>query len=420
MWSWLRKKKKPDNRRQSVGPFSDDPPPADHAENASVGAVVEEMKAKGYQGPFANVCDEIMSITFHGPEVSMDPPWVDKDDNSFQMRVVDCKQFCSDSFLFAMGDEPQSFVDLFDNGQANIDRLPKSLRDPHVESCLLGYPKGAGELLDGLQAMATSMEDLWNIVLIEGYFYFVRSWTGQLRHRAKVDFRDHAMFVTEVATNSPSAGSMPFADALANDNTFGVRQVDFLIKTLLFNAPSPAPLPNNAPTEAGGIALYALTEYGKIGWYPTFDDTTEYRLCLNGVRGRFMANPDNLPLLNAITALTEMDEPKHRQSLRDELRSRSLQIAFTVPDEDLEKGAINQDTAIRFTLQEWEGHPCIFAYTDSAYRVDSSHGCISVAGKGLADFVRKTSENASVVINPGGPATWRLDATELSDLADEA
>ena len=62
----------------------------------------------------------------------------------------------------------------------------------------------------------------------------------------------------------------------------------------------------------------------------------------------------------------------------------------------------------------------LFAYTDATYRVEPSLGCISVEGKRLAEFIRTHNENVCVVINPAGPATWRLDATELSELAHEA
>jgi hypothetical protein len=419
MWGWLRKRRKGntesgDSIPQKAAPLAD-------AEIASsLGTIVDEMKRKGYQGPFANVCDGIMSCTFHGEKVSMNPPWIDSNENPFQMRIVDCEQFCSDSFLNAMGDDAQSIGDGFDLDKIDKNRLRESLRDPHTESCLLGYPRDAGEIPDGPQAGPKSMEDLWSIFLFDGYFYFTRTWTQQLRHRATVEFRDGAMFVTEVATNPPSADDAVYADPFANDSHFAVRQVDFLIKTLLYNLPSPAPLPNNAPEEAGAIALYAFTEYGRIGCYPTFDNTTEYRLCLNGVRGRFQTNPDNQPLVNAIVAATKDSNRDRRQRLHDEIRNRTLLFAFGIPEEELQKGAISEDTPVHFMQQDWQGQPCFFAYTDTTYRVEPSHGCLSVDGRGLAEFVRQYNENAAIVINPAGPATCKLEPAELLALANEA
>ncbi len=421
MWRWLRKRTMTDTRASNGDSFSVSSSTSPDAETTSgLGAIVDDMKGKGYQGPFANMCDGILSVTLHGPNVSMDPPWIDTDKNPFQMRVVDCEQFCSDSFLFVIGDDAQSIRDCFDKGKVDTGRLRESLYDPHVESCLLGYPKSAGEIPDGPQAAAKSMEDLWNIFLIEGYLYFTRSWTGLLRHRAKVDLRDRAMFVTEVATNLLRAENSLFADAYSNDNTFGVRQVDFLIKTLLYNLPCPAPLPNNAPAKTGGIALFALTEYGRIGCYPTFDDTTEYRLCLNGVRGRFKANPDTPTLVNAISALTVSGNLASRQRLFDELRNRTLLFAFRFADEELQKGAVDENTPVQFSQHEWEGQPCFFAYTDTTYCVEQSHGCMSVNGNGLAAFVGQYNKNTCIVINPGGPATCKLKPSELSALANES
>ena len=381
------------------------------------------MRRKGYQGPFVNMCDGIMSVTFHGPAVSMDPPWIDSNDNPYQMPVVDCRQFCSDSFLYATGDGAQSIGQSFDISQVDSNRLRESLCDSHTEPCLLGYPGKFCEISDGPLAVARSMEELWNIFLFDGYFYFTRSWTGKLRHRARVEVSKSAMFVTEVATTSHAADSV-YSDACVDDRTFGVRQADFLIKTLLYDIPCPAPLPVNAPAESGGIALYALTEYGRIGCYPTFDDTTEYRLCLNGARGRFPTNPDNVPLVNAISAASDHDSQDGRLRLLDELRNRTFFISFRIPDEELQQGAftdgtLTAGTPFQVARQDWQGQPCYFAYTDAAYRVEPSHGCMAVKGNGLAAFVRQFHQNAGVVINPAGPATCKLDLPELIALADD-
>ena len=394
----------------------------DFDNSGSIGDIVDEMKQKGYQGPFMNLCNGVACITFHGPDVSMHPAWIGSDDNVFQMRIVDCERFSADSFLYAMGAEATQSVSVnFDPANIGAVQFRVSLDNPHVEPCLLGFPKQVGEIPEGLQFAARCMEDHWHIFLLEGYLYFVRSWTGQVRHRAKLDIRDHAFFVTEVATNSTPLGDCVLrADPLDEDHRFGVRQVDFLIKSLLCALPSPAPLPSNAPTEAGGIALYALTEYGRIGQYPTFDETTEFRRCLNGMPGRFPANPDNTILLNAIQAATvNADRDAHR-CLLDELRDRRLMFAFGVPDEELEQGAISNDTPVQFAIQQWEGHPCLFAYTDTTYRVEASHGCIAVVGKGLSSFASQLNNDVCIVINPAGPATCVINRAELRALASES
>ncbi len=71
MWEWLFGRKRPATPR---GPVTPEAGARDQLSGDSVpttiGSLVEEMKAKGYQGPFANLCDGIMVVVFHGPEVS--------------------------------------------------------------------------------------------------------------------------------------------------------------------------------------------------------------------------------------------------------------------------------------------------------------------------------------------------------------
>ncbi len=134
--------------------------------------------------------------------------------------------------------------------------------------------------------MAQLMEDLWNVFLFDDHLYFTRSWTGLIRYRAKLLFRAGALFVTEVETSQTRPHNDPYCNL--GDEELPVRQVDFLIKALLYRLQAPAPLPRGLSEEKpGAIALFSLTEYGRWGSYPTFEDTTEYRICLNGVKGRF-------------------------------------------------------------------------------------------------------------------------------------
>jgi hypothetical protein len=123
MWSWLRKQNKAGTPTTGDGLRCENASAFPDSQIASsLGSIADEMKRKGYQGPFVNLCDGITSITFHGPNVPLDPPWLDPGDNPFQMRVVDCEQFCSDSFLYAMGDGAQSIGDSVEISNIDADR----------------------------------------------------------------------------------------------------------------------------------------------------------------------------------------------------------------------------------------------------------------------------------------------------------
>jgi len=250
------------------------------------------------------------------------------------------------------------------------------------------------------------MEDLWNVFLFDEYLYFTRSWTGELRHRARADFRDHACFITQVESSG---------DVEAPDEGFAVRQVDFLVKALLYNLMVPAPVPRRVCENTSTAASYALTEYGRHGSFPTFRDTTEYRACLNGVIGRFKPPPDHAALLLLVQALSAEIDSQKRAVLLGELRDRTLFFIFTMPGHT--GGPLTKDSAVQFVTHDYEGEPCLFAYTDPVYRIEASDGCLGVEARGALGFMKDFPQPASLVINPGGPYTCRLTLKELGELA---
>ena len=248
----------------------------------------------------------------------------------------------------------------------------------------------------------------------DGYLYFTRSWTGQLRYRAKLLYRPGALFIIEVEASRTRPKDVY---RIAQNEELPVRQVDFLVKALLYRLPVPAPLPRSLSTgNRGTMTLFALSEYGRWGWFPTLDDTTEYRLCLNGRKGRYPHRAENA-LLPLIEAVQDHDSPANRRRLLDQLRGRSLLFAYSVPEDALKRGDITDNTPIQFLQHQWHGRPSAFAYTDPALRIEPSHGCMGIDAAGWWAFVRERTEEACLVINPGGPATCILEPTELEALA---
>src|SRR5713101_5898185 len=247
MWKWLfgkersepRDQDRTDGPRESPGYFMP----------TTIGQSFEELKSKGYQGPFAWGCDGIMVLLYHGPNVSLHHDWIEAPDNHFQMQVLDCQTYCRDSLMFPIDKGGESIDHQFRKARTAPDsccpRLPiaNALKIP----CLLSYPHGEEKIPEGAQCIAQAMEDLWNIFLFDGYLYFTRSWTGQLRYRARLLLRESAMFVTEVEASR----TRPDRDLYANlkDEELPVKQVDFLIKAILYRMQAPAPLPGEMAKE---------------------------------------------------------------------------------------------------------------------------------------------------------------------------
>jgi hypothetical protein len=283
MWEWLlgRQQRTSKRRHAASEPATSETLPR-FTVASTVGAVAEEMKAKRYQGPFANLCDGMMIATLHGPNVGLEPRWIEAADNPFQMRILDCAEFCTDSPIFALGDDAKLITAQLKQDRNHMENCVQRHDIPEARklTCRLSFPSSDERIPEGAQFVAECMEDLWNIFRFDDQLYFTRSWTGQLRYRAKLLFRPEELCVIEVEACS----TRPANDIYRNldDDKFPVKQVDFLIKALLYRAQAPAPLPRGlSKSNPGSLALFSLIEYGRWGWFPTFDDTTEYRSCLN-------------------------------------------------------------------------------------------------------------------------------------------
>jgi hypothetical protein len=425
MWEWLFGRKRPESKRGQDPPQVPGESPPGFTGATTIGPLVEEMKAKGYQGPFANLCDGIMVVTFHGPDVSLEPAWIEPVGNPFQMRVLNCEAFCRDSPMFALGEGADAI-----NArcrQARDDpggwRPPAAVPDAVTIPCLLSYPVNGERNPDGAQFLAEGMGDLWDIRQFDDHMYFSRSWTGQLLYRAKLLYRPGALFITEVQASRTRPKDVY---RIAQDEELSVRQVDFLIKALLYRMEAPAPLPRGLSEERpGSLALFSLTEYGRWGWFPTFEDTTEYRICLNGVTGRFPPPPNHGALLSALRAVEGEDTPETRQQLYDQLRTGVLHLSFVVPEDvraAIQAGAatLSPETPVEFRAGTWQGEPCCFAYSHPAYRVTRGGGGIEFTGPSLCAQVLQRFDGLGLVINPSGPGTCRLSRAELEMLAQYA
>src|SRR5262249_30106470 len=69
-------------------------PPQPSPETPTPGAIgtlsslVAELLSKGFRGPIAIACDRIPSVLlFHGPDVPIEPAWLESTNNPFNMRV---------------------------------------------------------------------------------------------------------------------------------------------------------------------------------------------------------------------------------------------------------------------------------------------------------------------------------------------
>ena len=65
-----------------------------------------------------------------------------------------------------------------------------------------------------------------------------------------------------------------FARARHEESADVIRVVDFLIKSHLYGAVVPHPIPADMPNDVEKLAMYSFAQYGRRGLYASYADTT--------------------------------------------------------------------------------------------------------------------------------------------------
>ena len=191
------------------------------------------------------------------------PParWLSQADpaNPFVLDGFDCLHFVST--MLSTTQDPEvaaSFTALrSSDGSAVHGALPE---DPVEIPCALAYPH-SGETRDGPLFKASAMEEKWDIHLHDRRVYFCRSWTGMLALVAEID---------------PGPDTLHIARLWAprsTDAALAIRQVDYLVKSHLYQRRVPHPLPPDLERQPATVALYSFSQYGRLCCFGSFDDT---------------------------------------------------------------------------------------------------------------------------------------------------
>lgn len=188
--------------------------------------------------------------------------WIEAEQSRFGVRVLDCREFCHT--MVSMTADPKlafRFAELrLSTGEEHRGKMPAHAM---CVASLLTYPL-TGKPGEGVLFRASEMEDKWDIYYLNGWFYFARSWGGEIVFRAEVKF-----------TGTQAIVSMVEADAkLSADPQLAVRQVDFLIKNHLLGMEVAHPLPAGFPDDPMQIAVYSHNWYGRHAAFAAYEDTT--------------------------------------------------------------------------------------------------------------------------------------------------
>jgi hypothetical protein len=144
-------------------------------------------------------------------------------------------------------------------GSSYAGQLPQ---DPVEIGSKLEYP--GEQVRDGMLYKAEKMEQKWDIYLYQQHLYFCRSWTGNLVYVAAF-----AMANGKISVDTIWAAR----EALSDEPSFAIREVDYLIKSHVMQARVPHPLPPDLPKDAEAIGQYSFGQYGSMCCFGTYADT---------------------------------------------------------------------------------------------------------------------------------------------------
>jgi hypothetical protein len=191
-----------------------------------------------------------------------EPDWIEKDQNPFHLRICDCRPFTRT--MVSTTSDPAiaaRFASLRNqDGRHNHDA---SLPDAIWVPCHVQYSAPVN-LRDGPVFRARAMEEKWDVDFYAGKLYFSRSWTGSLELVGLADKNSATLAISAVHA----------AAATREGRETMVRDVDFLVKTYIFDREVPHCLPSNLPATEKSIIVYSFSRFGRAASYATYEDTT--------------------------------------------------------------------------------------------------------------------------------------------------
>lgn len=181
--------------------------------------------------------------------------WVEANENPYGVRLLDCRPI-AETLMSATKDSRS--IEFFDSKASHSGEC---FRGQHPDeairvACDLRYPLPA-PLPEGPLFLASVMEEKWNIYHFARTLYFARSWTGHLQYTARLAESVSELHVVEVEAWQ---GNVLGVDQLA------FRQVDYLIKSHVFNQIAPHPVPAFLESKES-VATWSFSQYGRRGFF---------------------------------------------------------------------------------------------------------------------------------------------------------
>lgn len=186
-------------------------------------------------------------------------------DNPFNVKVLDVRSYTQTILAFTKFQEvAEKFNDLRQSlGEELIDVNTTSF---DTTSTHLEYPHN-GEHLEGIVFKADSMDCKWDIYAYENYFFFSRSWDGELVYKAKYTIQEDKIIISEISFWNHS------------DANEAINDVHFLIKSHAIGQVFPHKIPDELKSDQK-IAQWSFVKFGNRACYASYDDITNVEVTI--------------------------------------------------------------------------------------------------------------------------------------------
>ena len=180
-----------------------------------------------------------------------------ENDNPFNKKVLDVSSYTRTTMAFTTEkliaekyNELRGSLgkELIDFDTSNFNKTTANLEYPH-----------SGEKLEEIAFKADSMDCKWDIYAYNDFFFFSRSWDGELIYKARYNITRNKIVIPEIFFNN-----------FSSDNE-AKNDVHFLMKSHAIGQAFPHLIPNKLKTESE-IAQWSFVKFGNRAYYATYED----------------------------------------------------------------------------------------------------------------------------------------------------
>lgn len=190
--------------------------------------------------------------------------WYDiGEENPFNKRILDIRCFTG-TMVATTSDKnvAERYNQL--RGSIGEEYIGVQVPDSISSNSDLRYPHNGAEVR-GAAFKADSMDCKWDIYVYDDYFYFTRSWTGELIYKAKAEIGIDQITIKQVEHGKNT------------DPNDAINDVHFLIVSHATGQPFTHKIPKEL-TKEKDIAIWSFSQFGNRACYATYEDIIDTKI----------------------------------------------------------------------------------------------------------------------------------------------